>query len=298
MAILIADLSSKDPDTRYARTDLGKHVSHSDYPNANLMQKGNSFFLTAIKDIEPGQEIISDYERLDIGDTAPLVIAMSEEQVYAFKTELEKNGEFSIDSDIEYQYDTIYLTPWGDRVMLLDNYNDIYVFQAFKRPDDVGAIVSHIGEEKADKLFTLFPEIAWRAETGIEILIKPDDVNSLQRNFNNFRLMDIDKQKLSDNKSVELYGKTNADRYAEYKGKLLNKILECMYYSIEKKQLILEGTTYFQVRNFITLLLRKVKNQSTRTVLKDIYDALMHFEVIGTPMPMLRSLSKSSKDIF
>lgn len=59
----------------------------------------------------------------------------------------------------------------------------------------------------------------WRALTGIELIHKEPSLNELERIFNNWKLMDPLMKKISDKKSIELFGITNIEHYELLKNK-------------------------------------------------------------------------------
>jgi len=55
----------------------------------------------------------------------------------------------------------------------------------------------------------------WRSETGIELVHKEPTLKELQRIYRNWNLMNEQLKKLSDQKSLELFGKTNEQHYKD-----------------------------------------------------------------------------------
>jgi hypothetical protein len=53
----------------------------------------------------------------------------------------------------------------------------------------------------------------WRSSTGIELIHKEPSVEELERIWNNWNLMTPQQKEISDKKSIELFGKTNAENY-------------------------------------------------------------------------------------
>ena len=53
----------------------------------------------------------------------------------------------------------------------------------------------------------------WRSLTGIELIHKEPSIEELNRIWKNWNLMTPEQKKISDRKSVELFGKTNAENY-------------------------------------------------------------------------------------
>jgi len=57
----------------------------------------------------------------------------------------------------------------------------------------------------------------WRAETGIELIHKEPTEEELDRIWKNWQLMPQDMKEISDKKSIELFGCTNAEHYNKLK---------------------------------------------------------------------------------
>ncbi|KKS85115.1 MAG: hypothetical protein UV60_C0011G0015 [Parcubacteria group bacterium GW2011_GWA2_43_11] len=68
--------------------------------------------------------------------------------------------------------------------------------------------------EKADALCA-DPVHCWRAETGIELIHKEPSLEELERIWKNWQEMSIEQKRLSDEKSVELFGVTNEEHHAK-----------------------------------------------------------------------------------
>lgn len=56
---------------------------------------------------------------------------------------------------------------------------------------------------------------SWRAKTGIELIHKEPSLEELNRIWNNWQLMTDEQKKISDEKSIELFGKDNESHYKE-----------------------------------------------------------------------------------
>jgi hypothetical protein len=59
---------------------------------------------------------------------------------------------------------------------------------------------------------------AWRADSGIELVHREPTRSELERIYSNWLLMPKRLRKISDRKSVELFGKDNASHYRELVG--------------------------------------------------------------------------------
>lgn len=72
------------------------------------------------------------------------------------------------------------------------------------------------------------PIHAWRAKTGIELIHKEPSLEELNRIWDNWQLMTDEQKQISDNKSIEFFGKDNKTHYQElitsyYSEKYLNE---------------------------------------------------------------------------
>lgn len=59
------------------------------------------------------------------------------------------------------------------------------------------------------------PVHRWRAETGIELLHKEPTEAEQRRILENWKLMSDEQKRISDEKSIELFGKSNLERAKE-----------------------------------------------------------------------------------
>jgi hypothetical protein len=59
------------------------------------------------------------------------------------------------------------------------------------------------------------PVHAWRAASGIELIHEEPDLAELNRIWANWHLMSVAQKRISDEKSLEIFGLTNADHYRE-----------------------------------------------------------------------------------
>ena len=63
----------------------------------------------------------------------------------------------------------------------------------------------------------------WRAETGIELIHKEPTEEELERIWKNWQQMPQKMKDISDRKSLELFGCTNAKHYAKLKNEQVNE---------------------------------------------------------------------------
>ena len=61
------------------------------------------------------------------------------------------------------------------------------------------------------------PVHKWRAETGIELIHKEPTEEELDRIWKNWQLMPQNMKDISDKKSIEMFGCTNAEHYNKLK---------------------------------------------------------------------------------
>ena len=65
-----------------------------------------------------------------------------------------------------------------------------------------------------------------------------------------------------------------------------------------KKRLLSESATYYELRSFISLLLKSVHKKETKDVLSDILLSLGKLEIMNKPAPTIKKLKSKSPNIF
>ena len=80
-------------------------------------------------------------------------------------------------------------------------------------PMNRAAIEAKYGKEFADKLLS-DPVHGWRADNGIELIHREPTKSELRRIYRNWKLMPASLRRKSDEKSMELFGISNAENYA------------------------------------------------------------------------------------
>lgn len=86
--------------------------------------------------------------------------------------------------------------------------------QEFDPPYNAEQIKKEYGEDTYNKLKD-DPAHSWRMETGLELIHKEPEAAELRRIWANWLLMTPEQKAESDKKSIELFGKTNAENFAE-----------------------------------------------------------------------------------
>ena len=86
--------------------------------------------------------------------------------------------------------------------------------QKFDPPYNAQQIKDNYGEEIYKKL-SKDPAHSWRMKTGLELIHREPSVEELRRIWANWQLMSQEQKAKSDEKSIELFGKTNAEHYKE-----------------------------------------------------------------------------------
>jgi hypothetical protein len=86
--------------------------------------------------------------------------------------------------------------------------------QEFDPPYDADQIKKEYGEETYNSLKD-DPAHQWRMETGLELIHQEPEVDELRRIWANWLLMNDEQKAESDEKSIELFGKTNAEHFGE-----------------------------------------------------------------------------------
>ena len=89
--------------------------------------------------------------------------------------------------------------------------------QKFDPPYNAQQIKDNYGEEIYKKL-SKDPAHSWRMKTGLELIHREPSVEELRRIWANWQLMSPEQKAKSDEKSIELFGKTNAEHYKELIG--------------------------------------------------------------------------------
>jgi hypothetical protein len=82
----------------------------------------------------------------------------------------------------------------------------------YQKPYSKKEILEKYPKDFAEKLLS-DPIHLWRAETGIELIHKEPTKEELDRIWKNWNEMPEDLKKKSDEKSFELFGKTNKEHY-------------------------------------------------------------------------------------
>ena len=67
--------------------------------------------------------------------------------------------------------------------------------------------------EKVYKELASCPIHRWRAVTGIELIHKEPTIEELKRIWNNWQLMSDEEKKISDQRSIQLFGMDNETHY-------------------------------------------------------------------------------------
>lgn len=102
----------------------------------------------------------------------------------------------------------------SDNIMESDVPSEEEITEEFDPPYNEQQVRDNYGEETYRRLIK-DPAHLWRMRTGIELIHKEPSKDELERIWANWQLMS-DKQKLiSDKKSIQLFGKTNAENYNE-----------------------------------------------------------------------------------
>ena len=263
------------------RTDLGKYVNHSDNPNSKYVRIVGDIILIALYTINSGEEILAPYEP-NFQEIGYMDIEIPGD-VDSIKEKLANDCvRINVPNSNTFISGAVYKTQWGEKIRILTSKGSIELI-GFKRPEkEIGNYETELGN-------------VWRAETGIELVSPHASPEENERRAHNWELMPLEAQQESDKKSIELYGKKNMDVIADQKSKLIRSGLDNV---AESENLpttcICEDVSYYEVRNFILYLLRKVRKNSTKEVLQDVYDALSHYEVTGAPYVKIATLRTPS----
>lgn len=119
----------------------------------------------------------------------------------------------------------------SEYMLIIESYLTKSKRPKYDKPYSYEEIVKNYGKETADRLMK-DPAHKFRAETGIELIHKEPSLDELNRIYSNYKLMDKKLQKISDKKSMELYGLNNIDHY----NKLLKEYDVTESYLMEMKR--------------------------------------------------------------
>ncbi len=86
----------------------------------------------------------------------------------------------------------------------------------YQKPYNIDEIKRKFDSDLANQLLN-DPVHKWRAETGIELIHKEPDLNELERIWVNWNLMNENDKKISDEKSLELFGVNNQENFEKLK---------------------------------------------------------------------------------
>ena len=109
------------------------------------------------------------------------------------------------------------LTP--QQLAFLDDFDEITVLELDAQYDPPYTL-EQIKAKYPENIYNMLandPVHKWRAETGIELIHKEPTEEELNRIWKNWQLMSQDMKDISDKKSVEMFGCTNAEHYNQLK---------------------------------------------------------------------------------
>ena len=83
---------------------------------------------------------------------------------------------------------------------------------------------------------------------------------------------------------------------------LKEKTLEQFSSVIETTDIVLEaggeGLTYYELRQFLAILLRSVSSQDTKKVVDDLLKTVSKLEILRVPVPVIRKQKSNSPLVF
>ena len=109
------------------------------------------------------------------------------------------------------------LTP--QQLAFLDDFDEIAVLELDAQYDPPYSL-EQIKSKYPENIYNMLandPVHKWRAETGIELIHKEPTEEELDRIWKNWQLMPQDMKDISDKKSIEMFGCTNAEHYNKLK---------------------------------------------------------------------------------
>lgn len=86
--------------------------------------------------------------------------------------------------------------------------------------------------------------------------------------------------------------------YEQYEFDIINKFEQLNGVVTVNETLLTESATYYELRQFVSLLLKSVHKKETKTVLSDILLSLGKLEIMNKPAPTVKKLKKVSPSIF
>jgi RimJ/RimL family protein N-acetyltransferase len=99
-----------------------------------------------------------------------------------------------------------YVTFWDNGKWELD--------EDYDPPYNAKQVRANYGDKTYQRL-RKDPAHLWRMRTGIELIHREPSKEELERIWANWQLMSDEQKRISNKKSIELFGKTNAENYAE-----------------------------------------------------------------------------------
>ena len=87
-------------------------------------------------------------------------------------------------------------------------------FNVYEPPYTLAQIKQNYPDKIYQKLLN-DPVHRWRAESGIELIHKEPTFDEFQRIYKNWQLMTPEQKKLSDSKSIEIFGVDNITHYKQ-----------------------------------------------------------------------------------
>jgi hypothetical protein len=78
----------------------------------------------------------------------------------------------------------------------------------------------------------------------------------------------------------------------------LLKLEDVQFPPFEEVQLLNESITYYNLRQFITMMINFTSDSGTKGILKDILITLTKMEVLNKPIPSIKKLKSASPEIF
>jgi hypothetical protein len=66
----------------------------------------------------------------------------------------------------------------------------------------------------------------------------------------------------------------------------------------EQEMILNESLTYYELRQFITVLFKNTKDSNTKNMLKELIRIITKLEIVDIPLPVIRKQKSKSPEIF
>ena len=227
--------------------EVWNNIADDQFKNEMLMkaksQNFNTEYLQTVKQNKLNEETFCEYLAHQIVQQKK-DISFPKEEIQDLSRRRHIVTHRVLDDAVKYNVDDIVVPSWGiaykissktvvdniycsqyasslteDQLKYLEEFDNIAVLEldaVYDPPYTLQQIKANYPENIYVKLAN-DPVHRWRAETGIELINKEPTEEELDRIWKNWQLMSQNMKDISDKKSIELFGCTNAEHYAQLK---------------------------------------------------------------------------------